>query len=388
MAAAVMFLASLAAAQQSRVYQEGGSWIQEVSGTLGSARNLRVKVDVGSVRVEGGSESGISYVVRNHSYNSAEDKARREFASYKINAFVRGDTAWIVGDWQEGRPRKFSAEFVISVPRETDLAKIDTEGGGVSVTGIAGRVECSSGGGSIHVDNVGGGVNAQTGGGSIEIGSAGGELSLHTGGGNIRVSSSKGRITAESGGGNIVITSGGEGAKLETGGGSIRVQECAGPVKASTGGGNIDLGDIGSGAEMETGGGSIRLSSAKGLVRAETGAGSISLNGVPAAHAETGAGGIVARFVSGGGERSDSWLRTSAGDITVYLASDLRITVRASIEAANGHRISSDFPSIRVSTEGGDWGPKFVSAEGSLNGGGPVLKVSTTSGDILIRRGQ
>jgi hypothetical protein len=39
-----------------------------------------------------------------------------------------------------------------------------------------------------------------------------------------------------------------------------------------------------------------------------------------------------------------------------------------------------------VSSEGGDWGPKSVTAEGKLNGGGPWLKVRTTTGDIKILR--
>jgi len=30
----------------------------------------------------------------------------------------------------------------------------------------------------------------------------------------------------------------------------------------------------------------------------------------------------------------------------------------------------------------------MISAEGSLNGGGPVLKIRTTMGNIYIRRGQ
>ena len=173
---------------------------------------------------------------------------------------------------------------------------------------------------------------------------------------------------------------------LETGGGSIQVERCGGRVKASTGGGSIDLGDIGGPAEMETGGGSIRLGSAKGPVHAETGGGSIELNGVPSARAETGAGGIVAKFVAANGENHDSQLETSAGDITVYLAPNVNISVRASIEVANGHSIRSDFADIRVITEGGDYGPKTVTAEGSLNGGGPVLKVRTTTGDISFRR--
>jgi hypothetical protein len=85
--------------------------------------------------------------------------------------------------------------------------------------------------------------------------------------------------------------------------------------------------------------------------------------------------------------RANSTLETSAGDITVYLAKDLPITVRASIEIANGHTIRSDFSDIHVSNEGGNWpGPRTVTADGNLNGGGPVLKVRTSSGNISFLR--
>src|SRR6202049_2127693 len=385
-AALLLFIVPLASAQQTRVYGEGGNWTQEITGSLATVKNLKVKVDIGSVRVEGGSQQSISYVIRNHSYSGSEDRARREFDNYKISAYVHGDTAWIVGDWQGGRPHKFSGDFVVNVPRGMDEIKIETEGGSVSTTGIAGRVDAQSGGGSIRVDDIGGTVSAETGGGSIDVGNVASDVRLHTGGGSIKVNSAKGKIEAESGGGSVTVVSGLQGAVLETGGGSIQVERCSGRVKASTGGGSIDLGDIGGSAEMETGGGSIRLSSAKGPVRAETGGGSIELNGVPSARAQTGAGGVVVKFVPSNGEHNDSVLETSAGDITVYLAPNVNISVRASIEVANGHNIRSDFPDIKVTTEGGDYGPKTVIAEGSLNGGGPVLKVRTTTGDIFFRR--
>jgi hypothetical protein len=84
---------------------------------------------------------------------------------------------------------------------------------------------------------------------------------------------------------------------------------------------------------------------------------------------------------------SNSALETSAGDITVYLANNLPITIRASIDVANGHTIRSEFNDIRVSSEGGTWpGPRTVTAEGQLNGGGPVLKVRTSSGNINFLR--
>src|SRR5437899_1697517 len=242
-------LISLASAQQqNRIYREGGNWAEEITGSLTPAKNLRVKVDVGSVRIVGGPQPVINYVIR----------------------------------------------------------------------------------------------------------------------------AAKGKINAESGGGSVVLISGLQGAVLETGGGSIEVKKCTGSVKATTGGGSIDLGDIGGPAEIETGGGSIRLGSAKGFVHADTGGGSIELNGVPGARAETGAGGIIAKFIASTGERTDSVLETSAGDITVFLAADLAITIRASVELANGHQIRSDFSDIHVTTEGGEYGPKTVTAEGRLNGGGPV----------------
>jgi hypothetical protein len=384
----LLTLASLAVGQETRVFREGGNWVQEITGNLGAARTLRVKVDMGSVRVEGGAQSAVSYVIRSRSYSSSEQQARRDFELYKISAYSKSEAAWIVGDWQGGRhqDRKFSGEFVIMVPRSLELAKIETDGGSVRATGISGRTEIQSGGGNIHVDDVSGLVDAETGGGTIDIGTTGSDVNVRTGGGNIKIASAKGKLNAESGGGSIVVASCLQGAALDTGGGNIHVEHCQGTVHATTGGGSVELGDIGGPVQMETGGGSIRLTSATGPVKAETGGGCIELNGVPSARAETGGGGIIAKFLNSA-DRTDSALETGSGDITVYLASDLAISIRANIELANGHKITaSDFPGIHIASEGGDWGPRTVSAEGQLNGGGPVLKVRTNSGNIKFVR--
>ena len=379
-------LASMAFCQETKVYRDGSNWVQEMTGSLGGAKNLRVKLAAGSVRVQGGSQAGITYVIHRKAYTSSEQQARREFESYRVNTSVKGDTAWIVAETQGGRDRRCSDDFVIDVPRNMDSAKLETGGGNVNATGIAGRVELTSGGGNLHFDDIGGDIMAETGGGTIEVGSVEGNVNIQTGGGNIKIASAKGEIKAESGGGSVVVLSGLQGAVLETGAGSIRVEKCGGTVKATTGGGSVDLGDIGGPAEIETGAGSIRLASAKGRVQAQTGGGSIQLDGATSVKAETSAGGIVVKLLSGADHRSNSTLETSAGDITVYLANDLAISIRAQIEISNGHTIRSDFSDIHVSTEGGQWGPKTVTAEGQLNGGGPVLKVRTNSGNVFFRR--
>lgn len=361
------------------------NWNQESNGTLAAARNVRVKVDMGSVVVRGSQRQDISYAVHSQSYSSGRD-ARRQGGAFKINSYVRGDTAWIEAVWEGGHPRKFSGEFVIEVPRDTAATKVETGGGCVEITGVAGRVEIESGGGKIRLDDIGGAVDAETGGDSIDIGTVGGDLKLETGGGNISIKSVKGQIHAETGGGNVLVVSGDQGAVIEAGGGNVEIKHCLGRVKASTGGGSINLGDIGGTVDIETGGGSIRLTSAKGRVGANAGAGTIELYGVPSARVETGAGGIIVKLVNTGAERSDSVLETSAGDITVYIAADVAISVRASVDLGNGHHITSDFPDIHVASEGDKWGPRTLNAEGKLNGGGPVLKVRTTTGDIWFKR--
>jgi hypothetical protein len=355
-----------------------------LSGTLAGARNVRVKLDMGSVVLRGGSQQNIDYAVHAHSHSSDEDD-RRILGAFRISSSVKGDTAWIGAEWQGGR-HGFSGEFVINIPRDTESVRVETGGGWVEVTGVSGSVGIETGGGKIHVDDVGGSVDVQTGGDAIDIGKIGGDLKLETGGGNINIASVKGKISATTGGGNVVILSVEQGAVIEAGGGNVDVKHCSGKLKASTGGGNINLGDIGGGADIETGGGSIRLTSAKGRVGANTGAGSIELYGVPSARVETGAGGIKVKFINTGAERTDSMLETSAGDITVYIAPDVAMSVRASVDLGNGHHITSDFPDIHIAGEGDKWGPRALSAEGKLNGGGPILKVRTTSGDICILR--
>jgi hypothetical protein len=154
-------LTPLALAQETNGSNGSDAWSQATNGTLAAARNVRVKVDMGSVVVHGGQQQGIHYVVQGRSYSSKRD-SRRQFGSFKISSYVKGDTAWIVGEWEGGRPRRFSGEFVIEIPRDTDSVKIETGGGGVEATGIAGRLDIASGGGKVRVDDIGGAVDVET----------------------------------------------------------------------------------------------------------------------------------------------------------------------------------------------------------------------------------
>ncbi len=387
--AAVVVLAALAAAvpalaQQSRMYREGNAWVEEVTGTIADARQLKVQTDVGSVQVQGGTQNETQYVIKKRSYTGSEEDARRSFEHFKITATRRGDMAMFEGN-SEGRNHKFNADFSFTVPRDLSTVKIETEGGAVNVRNIVGAVSTQTGGGAISLDQLGGPATAETGGGAINVGTTWNDLHLETGGGSINVTSVKGKLVASTGGGSISIGSAGY-VSAETGGGGIEIRQCNGDVKAETGGGSISVSDVANRATMETGGGSIRLSGAKGPVHAETGGGSIELwKLMQGAKATTGAGTITAEFLGNNGSGA-SMLETSTGDVIVYLSPDVHVTVHATIETAMGHKIRSDFPELKVRSEGEGYGPHTVYADGSLNGGGPELKIVTNLGNIEFRK--
>ena len=77
-------LAPLALAQETHISREGGAWGQVLTGSLAGVKNLRVKLDMGSVVVRGAQQSGIDYTLHMHSQASSEQDARRQFEAYKV----------------------------------------------------------------------------------------------------------------------------------------------------------------------------------------------------------------------------------------------------------------------------------------------------------------
>jgi DUF4097 and DUF4098 domain-containing protein YvlB len=388
--AVLLVLVALAAplwAQDSHITRSGNGWVEVVSGTLPSLHNLKVAADFGSVTVRGGSPQGITYIVRKRLNSGSENYARRQFESFTVRAYQKADFAMLQAECTGAE--KISVDITVNVPRDLALAKVETRGGTVDLANIGGHVEAETAGGSIRINEIGGTAKAETSGGSIDVGNVGGDVKLETAGGSINIRSVNGKIRAETAGGSIEVGSATQSVYVSTAGGSIQVKKCDGELRASTAGGSVEVGDVGGGAILETSGGTIRLLSAKGPVRASTSGGAIHLNGLThGVTAKTAAGPIYAQFIASKNNFSDSYLETSVGDVVVYLPPDLPVTVRASIDAAMGHKISSDFGEVKVTQEGGEWGPREIYAQGAINGGGPVLNVRTTAGNIELRRGK
>ncbi|HEX7287043.1 MAG TPA: hypothetical protein VF532_12725 [Candidatus Angelobacter sp.] len=355
---------ALAQNTKSQLIRRGNEWVQEITGTLATAKVIQVKSSAGAIRVQGGSQENITYVIREHVRAGSEEAARREIERMHFTTLSSGGVVRLQADC-EGSGGGY-IDFEVRAPAQTAFLKLETKGGAVNARNIEGKVEASTGGGNIQLDQIGGTIVVSSGGGEIEIGKAGSDVQASTGGGNIHVSSAAGRVMASSGGGNLNIGSA-KLMKLETGGGKINVLKCDGEIKAETGGGTIEITECEGPAQLESGGGGIKVKTIRAGLRAETGSGP-----------------IVATLVRGS-KFSDSRLETSVGDIVVYVPDGLGVTVRAMVDVSRGVGIRSEFQDVKV-TRSGQFGARTASAEGNINGGGPVLHVHTKTGNIEFRR--
>ena len=100
-----------------------------------------------------------------------------------------------------------------------------------------------------------------------------------------------------------------------------------------------------------------------------------------ALRASTAIGSIMAQLLASR-SLADSFLTTGRGDITVVIPSNVGVRIYAENDWSDDvRRIVSDFPGITTRVQGGQ-----VIAEGVINGGGPVLRISGTGGTIFIKR--
>jgi len=361
-----------------------GQSSQASEGSAPATAALHVKIEGGSIRLEGYSGKRISYLVR--SIDPAPlHRGPNDLPKYRVASYVRGGASWLVATPRSEISSLRSIEFVVRLPQKVRSVDLDTSGGDVNVYAVGGRVSIVSGGGSLYIDDVDGMVSGATGGQDINVGTINGDARFRTGGGKISIRKIKGNLDAFTGGGAIFLGTGMRNASLESGAGDIRVTFCGGELKVQSGGGNLLLGDVVGPANIRTNGGNLQLHSAKGFVQARTTAGNIELDGVPAAEASTEVGSIIVKLEPSTRKSPNSLLKTSTGDITVYLPANLSITVRASVALGKNHVINSDVPGIKVSAEGNDWNSSLI-AEGKLNGGGPALEVHTNDGNINFKR--
>ena len=299
-----------------------------------------------------------------------------------------GNTVSVIFDADNGWRRHRSARFYITVPSEFNL-DIGTSGGDVEIMGsVVGDVDAKTAGGDVEIDDVEGEVELKTAGGDISAGNVNGNASVTTAGGDITIGRVSGELEVKTAGGDIQTGEVEKDLHATTAGGDITCENVGGEVVAKTSGGDIEVGTAGEGITARTAGGDIEARGATGGVTAKTAGGDVDLANIKGyVEVSTAGGDITVELDPTNEARSE--METAGGDIILVLPADAEVTIEALIRLRDRDRgwggdldeydIRSDFKA-----EKHDRTRREVRARYVINGGGKLIRIETTNGNINI----
>jgi DUF4097 and DUF4098 domain-containing protein YvlB len=377
--ASLLLAASSLMAQN--IKQEGSDWVRTDSGVRQVDPAGELQVDShGPIVVHGVPGDRISYKLTQRAKVSAEDEAHKLLSAGFVKASPYPGGAMV---FSQGSSPLVSTELELYIPRTLRVAGLKVSFyGDVSVNDFDGGLVVRTPGGNINLDGIKGGVSATSGGGRIHLGKIGGSIECSTLADSITIDNAGGQVNCQTAGGEIVVKEAGGSVWLSSEGGNISVGRAAGSVEAHAESGLIDVGQAGGTVIADTRAGSIQIGSARG-VKAESAQGAVRLRGMSGPmNVSTAMGNILAELLSGM-TLQDSSLMATSGDITVFIPSNLRISVMATSEAGGARHVVSDFSELRGQSVGFSRAPVVT---GDINGGGPVLRINTGRGMIYLRK--
>jgi DUF4097 and DUF4098 domain-containing protein YvlB len=371
-------MAAAAIGGESQLRREGSFWVEVEKGSehVSPGSNIRVST-IGDVTVKGVGGPELSYVLVKRVRAVSEAEARRLLKAYRVRTMRRDGFTYLVVNGGQEMP-----DLEVSAPRNSSQVVIETRGGTVDASQFEGTLKAETGAGRVNLDQIAGDVVAKTAGGDVSLGKMGGDVRCVSGGGRIHAGTIHGEAFFETAGGDITVQQVDGPVRCSTAAGAVRIVQAGNLVIADTAGGPIDVGYAKGTVTAKNSGGPIQVGSATGAT-CESAGGAIQLTSVGGSlKASTAVGSIIARFQTQ--PVADSFLSTGAGDITVWIPSNLKVTVRAQNASYGGRRrIVSEFGAINVKPVG-----TATLAEGNLNGGGPLVRIAGTGGMIYIRRSE
>jgi DUF4097 and DUF4098 domain-containing protein YvlB len=259
-------------------------------------------------------------------------------------------------------------------------AYIHTSDGAVEAEDIDGSLAVETGADLVKVNRIRGNCRVENGGGDVEVGRVDGWFNGRTLAGALRAEWIGGEVYFKTNAGDIEVKKIGSGAHFETGGGTVHVGSAGGPVTAVNRGGPIIVDQSSGIVTASSVAGLVRIGAAAGI-QCQSAGGGIQLNRITGPiTVATEMGNIFANLV--GSRLMSSMLATARGDITVVVPSNVGVTIRAQNQMADSlRRINSDYRELQPRPVG-----TWLVAEGRLNGGGPLLQISASSGTIFIKR--
>jgi DUF4097 and DUF4098 domain-containing protein YvlB len=292
--------------------------------------SLVVDVDFGSIDVSPSATDEVSVDVWRKATRRNTADEEQFLRENPVQFLHEGDTVTVRCRHKQEKNRWFSwgsrgnqneGKVIIRVPARFN-ASLDTSGGAIAVSDLAGK------------------VSADTSGGGLKFTRLHGPLVGDTSGGGIRVVDCEGEIKIETSGGGIELAGGGGSLKGESSGGGVKVKDFRGPVSVESSGGGITVENVG------------------GKLRAETSGGPVHV--------------VLPSPIPG-----DVSLESSGGGVTVQVPGDAAFNLDAE---ASGGGVSCDLP---ITIQGKK---KHDELKGAVNGGGPTLKLESSGGGIHMKK--
>jgi len=365
----VLGFAVLCTAQD--LVKEDGDWVAKIEKTFKTKGTgmLRMEKVTGSVEITAWDKNEV--FVSETKRMDVFSKSEAEIAVEKTDASYSQTGNTIVIGGPAFSKRWIKSSFVIKVPAGFSC-DLSLRAGAVSVTGLKGDVDASTGGGAVELADCYGNADVSTGGGSVSVSGTLKNVEVSTGGGSVSVDNATGdRIDISTGGGEISISNASGTIKASTGGGEISITDASASIKASTGGGQVTCRNVGGSIRVSTGGGELDLKGIKGSIKASTGGGEINAE----------------LTCSDFSKDHTVSLSTGGGAISLSIPAKLPATIDAETRYRMSRReskIISDFKLEINSVKEGD--RMIVTAEGDINGGGDLIKLRTGGGNIHIKK--
>jgi DUF4097 and DUF4098 domain-containing protein YvlB len=248
----------------------------------------------------------------------------------------------------------------------------------VRIDSAGGDVVAQTTSGSIRIGEAKGkATDLRNSGGNIELGAAEGAVTVQTTSGSISVPRVKGKLDARNSGGGISVGQADGDVVLETTSGSIKVKAAKGAVTAKNSGGDVVIGEAGGDSTIRTTSGSIVVGHVKGKLEAHNSGGEIKISDArDTVLAQTTSGTVQVTF--GAAPQGECRLEVAGGGINVGLPESAALDVDA---RSSGGRVITDLP-LTTTVKGEQ---RSGVLQGKLNGGGPIMVLRSSSGDIRLK---
>ena len=310
---------------------------------------LTIDADCGEIDVQSTEDDTVSVRIQRAAQMKANRRAAEilknldvqiahEASDVKIEAKFTGNAK----RWQK-RKNDLDVQFDIRVPRHYNL-DLQTACDDISIVNVIGDVNVETFNAGLRLQGITGRIDAVTSVGNIDLKGFNGDAVLQTKSGNITLAAGFGDV------------------KAKTSGGNIQAVHVRGAVDGRTSGGNVTLRECKGGADLKTAGGSIEVEN-DGPVLAKTSGGSIRCQ--------------LQKVSTSENLLLD--LETMGGSINVSLVPDIAATVKATVL---GGSVTTEFP-VTVEASGT---VKPDQLQGAINGGGPLLKLRSVGGNIILRK--